>query len=482
MAKRLSQYFGVKPEALRKFGVFNSYIGLDNKLFVDPKLFERTSIPEFEDARQEVQNYFAKVISLVSASKREGDLAWQTAKRLLTIHETRGVALGYAGAGEYGKASGPALAGSLIERLKEIIGLGITDPEILELIGLFQERFGSDFLSDMAISILHARFLAYTQRVTKALKLIPVSGFVISNKNWKLPVRADGKRIVFVPGALLNKLPIALDRSEIDEVAAFNAGVRQTWNRIVSAARDEDRAVTKSEIRAVLLERPKNLKDLLQVYKNAAGKGYDFDKDPDGLFSWELVGRSAAQQNPLTIDLINPKDVGDVLKVLDAIVKQFKKNIEDNKLYEVLYKDGGDGGARNEVFAQRLFYAVADAYCAANNVDLNREPNAGNGPVDFKLSSGYKGRVLVEVKKSNNQKLVHGYEVQLRAYERSESTERSMYLIIRVTETQNLIREVLKRRDEEIKKGKAVPQVVVIDARKALSASKRKADSASNAS
>jgi hypothetical protein len=76
----------------------------------------------------------------------------------------------------------------------------------------------------------------------------------------------------------------------------------------------------------------------------------------------------------------------------------FKKNIEENKL--LLYRE--DGRARHEVFAQRLFFAVADAYCDANNVDLSREVNAGNGPVDFKLSIGYKGRILVEVKKSSN--------------------------------------------------------------------------------
>ena len=60
--------------------------------------------------------------------------------------------------------------------------------------------------------------------------------------------------------------------------------------------------------------------------------------------------------------------------------------------------------------AERLFYAVADADREANNVDLNREPNAGNGRVDFKLSKGYTARVLVEVKKSSNSDLLNGFE------------------------------------------------------------------------
>jgi hypothetical protein len=75
----------------------------------------------------------------------------------------------------------------------------------------------------------------------------------------------------------------------------------------------------------------------------------------------------------------------------------------------VLYKD--DGRPQREVFAQRLFYATADTYCEANDVGAK----FGNRPVDFKLSTGYRGTLLVEVKKSDNPSLLHGFEVQLPA-------------------------------------------------------------------
>jgi hypothetical protein len=153
------------------------------------------------------------------------------------------------------------------------------------------------------------------------------------------------------------------------------------------------------------------------------------------------------------------------------ILTQFKKNIEENRLYEFLYKD--DGKPRHEVFAQRLFYAVGDAYCQANDVDLSREPNAGNGPVDFKLSAGYSGRLLVEIKKSNNSALLNGFEKQLPEYEKSEGAEESIYLILRVAESDSFIRSVLAVREKRIAAGKKVPNVFVIDARKKVSASKR---------
>jgi len=58
----------------------------------------------------------------------------------------------------------------------------------------------------------------------------------------------------------------------------------------------------------------------------------------------------------------------------------------------VLYKD--DGRPQREVFAQWLFYATADTYCEANDLDLNREPDSGNRLVDFKLSTGYRGHAV----------------------------------------------------------------------------------------
>jgi len=90
------------------------------------------------------------------------------------------------------------------------------------------------------------------------------------------------------------------------------------------------------------------------------------------------------------------------------------------------------------------------------------------------LATSYRGRILVEIKKSDNPKLLHGFEMQLPAYERSEATEESLYLIMRVTESEFGIKDVLALREKRKAEGKRVPEVVVIDARFRLSASKRR--------
>lgn len=468
----LNVYFKIPAAHLQELGALNAYLGIDNKVFVDPVLLRKTEIPEFHDARDELKAYFSPIIKLLKASKVAGDIAWATAVRKLQFKEEQGAALGYSGAGGSGRGIGEELASILVQRGKQIVDLGIEDSEMFEIIGLFQENFGPDLLSDMAVSILKDRFFAYTERLATRLRLNPTKKFRFKQKDWILPVHPDGKTaLIFVPSEFLTPLPVALDRSEIEQVAQFNAEVRQAWNEIIAAAGKEKREPSKTEIREMLLAAPKNLSDLIDVYKKAARTGYDFAKDPLGLFSWDYVGRTAAEAYPIEIKTTRPKTIAELRRVLDLIVAQFKKNIEENKLYEVLY--GENGHPHLEVFSQRLFYAIADTYCHANDVDLNREPNAGNGPVDFKLSAGYKGRVLIEVKKSTNSQLLHGFDVQLDAYQKSEATEESLYLIMRVADGQTGIDDVLALRNRKLKEGLRVPDIVVIDARRRPPASRR---------
>jgi hypothetical protein len=80
--------------------------------------------------------------------------------------------------------------------------------------------------------------------------------------------------------------------------------------------------------------------------------------------------------------------------------------------------------------------------------------------------------MLVEVKKSSNSALLHGYETQLAEYQESEATEEALYLIMRVTQGDTGIKDVMALRERELAKGMKVPIVIVIDARKKPSASK----------
>ena len=465
MILRLHEYFCVPEEELEKRGVLNGLLGIDNKLFVDPTRLTLAKTPEFEESRAEIETYFADVFRLLKLAKAPEGIAWEAACKRLEFPERQGVALGYSHAKDNGSGVGPELARRIAARGWEILQLGITDPLIFELIGLFEEDFGPDRLCDMAIGILWVRFLSYTDRISKEFDLKPRTTFAVGSNKFELPLAPWGKPMILVPSELLDPLPVALDRSEIDQVAAFNGALRTVWNKLIFDA--SKKRITKAQIREMFLKNPKALADLIGVYREASRAGYDFDADPAGLFSWWDAARNTASNNPIEINPKQPKTIADILQVLDQIIRQFKKNVEDNRLYETLYSDFGK--PRNERYSQRLFFGTADAYCDANGIELSREPNAGNGPVDFKMSGA--GKVLVELKLSKND-LVHGYTVQLPAYMKSEGADDAVYVIIQVADSDFGIKSVLELESSGTKQGKKMPKVYVIDGRPKPSASK----------
>jgi hypothetical protein len=84
---------------------------------------------------------------------------------------------------------------------------------------------------------------------------------------------------------------------------------------------------------------------------------------------------------------------------------------------------------RNEKASQRMFFAISDSYCKANNLALTPEADTGNGPVDFKISQGSNEVVLVEIKLSTNN-ILKGYQKQLEIYKNAERTNKAYYIVI----------------------------------------------------
>ena len=107
-------------------------------------------------------------------------------------------------------------------------------------------------------------------------------------------------------------------------------------------------------------------------------------------------------------------------------------------------------------------------------MNLSREPNAGSGALDFKITKGYKAVVTVEIKYSSNTNLIKGYTKQLPTYNKAESADTSIYLVLRTTKTDNSIRQLNKVNKSATDKGERVPEVIIIDARPQKSASHRK--------
>ena len=97
----------------------------------------------------------------------------------------------------------------------------------------------------------------------------------------------------------------------------------------------------------------------------------------------------------------------------------------------------------------------------------------GGGHIDFKFSSGYTARVLVEMKRSGGT-VVHGYEKQLEFYWAASQTDFAVFVVIDYGDIGDQLIEMRRIRDERLKNGERASEIVVIDATKKASASKRK--------
>jgi hypothetical protein len=470
MAQKLSDAFGVSHEAWVYEGAFDAFVDIDSRFHVDPHLLAASAVPEFENSYTTFTRHFEEIIHLLDASERQGDRMYREAVTRLVFHEVPGVALGYAQGSISGSGIGLGLAKRVAATAAEIVAAGIKDPAIFELVGLLEEGIGADRLSEMTIHIILAHLIEFSQRVARNLNLRT------RPYKWReglvslpfLPQR--GKPTILVPYDVLRGLPVALDWDDIDLVSTYNEALRSQVNQTIGHAwKGTSRRITKRDLRDALLRSPEALKSLLDEYKERPADPYDFGRDPAGEFIWHEIAQEFSGRFPLRLreQRVDPDNV---LKVVTTICDHFANLVEANGLFHVFYND--DKQLRNERFAQLLFYGIADAYCAANNLDLSREPNAGRGPVDFKVSHGYDARVNVEVKYSSNPRLSKGYANQLPIYDAAERTQHSIYLIIRTAQSTGAIEAVQQLETKQLNAGNRAPKVIVIDGRYKPSASK----------
>ena len=367
---------------------------------------------------------------------------------------------------------GQKLRRKILTTAGEIVAEGVKDTEIFELVGLFQEDVGPDRISDMVGRIVIDDLRAYTQRILEALKVktIPIQG--TTHRTIVNPF--NKKFLILVPADVLRDLPIANDWSEVDFVCQFNDALRTRVNGLIGRTwKQATRSVSKSDLRNVLIRYPDVLRELIALYKKKPASTYDFNSDRSGEFVWFRASRQYTSAYPLKVKLPALPSASDVQGIVRTICEKFKDLIENNGLSSLLYDSTGK--QKKEEASQKLFYGIADSYCEANDLDLSREANAGRGPVDFKVSKGYKGRVVVEAKLTSNKQLLHGFEVQIEEYQKAEKTTTAIYLVIDVSEsraTKNRVTKLKALIRTSKSAGKRMPEVIFVDGIPKISASK----------
>jgi len=466
----LSDKLGIPSSILTDLEAFDPILDVDTHLFIDPNLLKYCDIEELKNSYSTFQKHFIDIVKVLNASDKDGDIFWRKAFSLMIGREVKGLCIGYSSKGTSGSGIGRELALRLLKSAKEITKKGIYDPELFEIMGLFEEDFGPDRISDMTANIIKNDLINYSKRIFKSLESIRIEDcFEICQKTG-LPINPYNEHpIILVPQKLLRDLPVSLDWTDREIIAVHNDELRTRVNDIIGKTwRDAKVSCSKGKIKEVLLDYPELINDLIEQYVNKKGKPYDFTEDRVGEYIWYKESKRITKENPLELLLKEHPSIDEVEKIIIKICDKFKTLIEDNGLWQLLYD--GKGKPKHEKAAQLLFYGISESYCESNNIMLVRESDAGRGPVDFKFGTYKENSIVVELKKSTNTSgLKKGITNQLPDYMKAEKTKRGIYLVIDVGYTEAAIENL--REINKMITGKAI-KIIRVDGNPKQSASK----------
>ena len=474
MPQRISDALGTSHAKLEALGAFDAFVDVDSHFHLHPGLLGEPRVPELVSSHQRFEAHFANVIVLLDAASSPcvSDTFFRRAVKSLIFPEISLAGLGFSKESTQGRAIGVKLAAQLATTAFQIVKAGIKEPAIFELAGLFEEGIGADLISDMCLALILPDVLAFNARVAHSLALktenIPLASYIHA-----LPITKKGEPVLLLPREILSPLPIASTWEEISTVSAYNNQIRNDVNRKVGRTWGKaSQRLSKHEIKRLLLNNPDLLRDLVARYRRTSPAKYDYSNDPFGEIVWFDAAKEYSAAHPLSLLGFDPSDHLVVKDTVLKICKRFKRLIEDNGLFKLLYDQSKT--LKPERAAQLLFYGIADAYCNANDLDLTAEANAGRGPVDFKVSKGYRSRLNVEVKYTSNPRLVHGYEKQLKTYDSAEQTFDSIYLIIQTGPLGQKLRMIERMRAARIEERQRAAAVILVDGTYQASASKLK--------
>ncbi|TWC05052.1 hypothetical protein FBZ93_10362 [Bradyrhizobium macuxiense] len=466
-----SQQFRIDPSALQKAGLLDPFLNADTKLFIDPLLLRHSSNPLISGkGLATFRKRMKDIIDLLLATPTNSGPAWTAALRLLDLHERRETCLGYGGQGTSGSSRPVSLKTKILTTARDIVNLGMKNPEIIGLMGILEEKVGPDTISDLTTNSIMPILEEITQGFCKTHG-VPTKNFVIERATYNLPQNPLDPEHAFalVPKDILRELPVAADWSDIDRVVSHNAVLRDAVNKMLGDITKATVTDKKRALKQAALSSAKGFKRFFDDMLGEHFKSYDFSKDKRAIEALRQAITETSSKFPLKIEAPTTKNAAELKRVVDMIVAQFKHLVEHNDLSRLLW-DGSK--PRSEKSSQLVFFGVADSYCKANNIDISPEVNAGGGPVDFKFSSGYAGRLLVEIKLSTGT-VEHGYRTQLGVYKTAAVTNEGLFLVINVGKLGKKGLKILATQKAQRKAGHRAADIVIVDATKRPSASKR---------
>ncbi|GAA0200838.1 hypothetical protein GCM10010203_60580 [Actinomadura yumaensis] len=466
-----SVHFGLSPDVFALAGLIDPFIDVDTPLFIDPVLLEKSSNATISGpALAEFRKHFSNFIRLLTISVREGDAPWRAAQRLLDLSEPAENGLGFGGSGRSGSSRPDEVRDAIVRTAKEVVTLGSNDPEMISLMGFFEEGVGPDTISDFTTRVIIKQLAEVTAKFCEA------NGVALSESEmlpgYPLPSVKDNagraRYLILVPKDIVRDLPIANDWSDIEAAINQSARIRDAVNVMLAGIARPTTTDRKDALKSIALQSPQNFQEFLAAVKEHV-RTYDPNVDALGYYKMKSIFASGFEGLKSEFSYDVKKGPEEIKRIVIDTINFFKHHVENGNLWEELWLNEKP---KKERAAQLIYFAIADAYCHANDIDISPEANMGGGPIDFKFSQGYQSRILVEMKRSSGT-VRHGYERQLDFYLNASKSDFGIYVVIDFGDLNDKLDQITQIQTERRAAGQRASEIIVIDATKKLSASKR---------
>lgn len=482
-----SDFFGVSPDELSKYGAFNVSLINDLPLFIDPFLLFGSKKPEYQIIHNEIIKYitFLKSKSNLGITSRSQIRSWYI------FSEVKQNWFGYSKVGNkgsgLGEKFGKAMSSSMHIIFDDIGKEKITQSSHLEKAGLFEIGVGKDNISDFTTNLIKNYLLEYTESFalehidTSLLQIVKVEKvyFDFNLERWMpreftLPY-IFGDFIILTPKDILTKDDNWINSNDLKgDFTRICNGIQN--DRLRSEIFNyfqkklpkppKKRRNTQKEISIAIQTTIRQFPEIIKWYIKEKEENKEGAKniskqrvqEIETIFIHQITSFVETLMKNTAFYEINPKSSYDeALKRISFL----KEVIENNDGYRLFYFNSKPIKREEDL---QIIYRLT---WFASNYDINREVNNGRGPVDYAISIGSKDKTVIEFKLASNSKLKQNLKRQVEIYEQANKTRNSIKVILYFDENEY-------RRANKIMKELRIensPNIILIDAGRKTSAS-----------
>lgn len=445
-----SEWFGVDAQMLEDYGALDISVVADLPMFIDPFLLFNSDKAEYQALHESIIEYLRFLKSQASAGLSPGFInAWYR------FAEVKQNWLGFVENGNSGHGLGRKFALQLNEALTSLLSdLGeevATESTHVEKVALIRPGVGRDTISDFTTNLIKHYLCGYTEKF--ALEFIDPSQrrqFAVSRAVFNYNTKVWMPRRYTLPaleGDFVLLTP--MDMLTVDDTFINRPDMVGSYETIIAAVDDEQQRATVSRYLTERLSSaptPKEVKEarakVFRAFPWMVDLYIKLKEDSREEATATSAAKTADVRSVLVVqvqaaanDIAGKTDLfTKPVTSLDearAAVATFKHYVEHQDGYTVINRGGGQPFA-----TEKEVQAFFGLLLAPSRFDVNREPNNGRGPVDFKISAGAYDKSLIEFKLAKSSSLKRNLERQVEVYEAANKTSQSMKVIIAYTDSE----------------------------------------------